>query len=457
MWQPEIDTIDGPRYLAIAEALGRDLARGRVEAGDRLPTHRDLAAALGVTVGTVSRAYAEARRRGLVHGHVGRGTFVGAQRTRAAIRDDVAARTLDLSINCPHTQTTGHHLRRAFDLALRDPAAAEYRPQTGSATHKEAAASWLQTLGLSIDPSHLVITAGAQHGICVAMAGLVQPGDTVLTESFTYAGTLALAKLLRIRLVGVASDAQGVCPDALAQACARHRPRAVYLTPTLQNPTATVMPDPRRALVAQVLQDAEVPLVEDGVYAFLDPDGPPPIAPRMEVGGHFVTSVSKSLAGGLRIGYLACPGPASRAAEAMEASTLMAPGIAAEAVQLLMRDGTLAAVEAERRREAADRQRVARSILGEHCHPDASELAQWLWLRLPTGWSGASFATLAQAQARVKVASNGVFQAPEGPAATTAHARVSLVPHADIDVVRDALVRLRDLLDAGPSDAMAGC
>src|SRR3546814_12736794 len=75
-WTPNLDEASGPRYLAIAEALARDVAAGRLKAGDRLPTHRDLAWHLGVTVGTVSRAYAEAERRGLTSGEVGRGPFV---------------------------------------------------------------------------------------------------------------------------------------------------------------------------------------------------------------------------------------------------------------------------------------------------------------------------------------------------------------------------------------------
>src|SRR4051794_26748430 len=81
MWTPELTHRGGPRYLAIADALADDARGGRLRAGTRLPTHRDLASRLGVTVGTITRAYAEATRRGLVSGEVGRGTFV-----RAAVR-----------------------------------------------------------------------------------------------------------------------------------------------------------------------------------------------------------------------------------------------------------------------------------------------------------------------------------------------------------------------------------
>jgi DNA-binding transcriptional MocR family regulator len=75
MWVPEMGGRSGPLYRAIADALAEDASKGRLPPGTRLPTHRDLADRLGVTVGTVSRAYAEAARRGLVSGEVGRGTF----------------------------------------------------------------------------------------------------------------------------------------------------------------------------------------------------------------------------------------------------------------------------------------------------------------------------------------------------------------------------------------------
>ena len=82
IWTPDLRQRTGPRYIAIAEALSEDASGGRLRPGTRLPTHRDLADRLGVTVGTITRAYAEATRRGLVTGEVGRGTFVRAHVTR---------------------------------------------------------------------------------------------------------------------------------------------------------------------------------------------------------------------------------------------------------------------------------------------------------------------------------------------------------------------------------------
>src|SRR5499427_3811505 len=116
IWQPDLDSVSGPRYLAIVDALADDLDNGRLHAGDRLPTHRDLAYRLGVTVGTVTRAYAEAERRGLITADGGRGNL------------------LDY-----------HHYR-------------------GRADHRAAGAEWVKRHGLSVSPEQIVITAGGQHG-----------------------------------------------------------------------------------------------------------------------------------------------------------------------------------------------------------------------------------------------------------------------------------------------------
>ena len=96
MWLPEIQGRKGPVYRAIADAIDDDVQKGTLRAGTRLPPHRDLADRLGVTVTTITRAYTEATRRGLIAGHVGRGTFI---RGTAQTDDDAGNGPLDLSMN----------------------------------------------------------------------------------------------------------------------------------------------------------------------------------------------------------------------------------------------------------------------------------------------------------------------------------------------------------------------
>src|SRR5215475_3603063 len=220
MWNPELGTA-GARYLAIAEALSGDVKSGRLRPGDRLPTHRDLAYRLGVTVGTVTRAYAEAARRGLVGGEVGRGTYVRDPRppsfTVLDDRSDGGEAPIDLSVNKAATAEAGPLLAAALRRLADSPdlgALLDYQPHRGQLRHRVAGAAWLARAGLAVDPERVIVTAGGQHAMSIAIAALARPGDLVLAEQYTYAGMKAVASLLQLRLQGVATDQNGLVPEA---------------------------------------------------------------------------------------------------------------------------------------------------------------------------------------------------------------------------------------------------
>src|SRR5437762_14239985 len=158
IWRPDLRRRSGPRYAAIAEALAEDAAEGRLRPGVRLPTHRDLAGTLGVTVGTVTRAYAEAARRGLVSGEVGRGTFVRAVAGPALSAPPPDGRALiDLSANLPPAGAEGVEAatlsRTLAALARRRDLARllAYPPEGGLPSHRAAGAEWVGRAGLAVE------------------------------------------------------------------------------------------------------------------------------------------------------------------------------------------------------------------------------------------------------------------------------------------------------------------
>jgi DNA-binding transcriptional MocR family regulator len=229
MWVPDVTSRPGPLYQAIVEALAEQTSRGLLAAGERLPTHRELADRLGVTVGTVTRAYAEAARRGLVTGEVGRGTFA---RGRAAVETPTADRDathVDLSVNHPPISgelDPGPMLARTMSQLAQSrdlTSLLGYAPDGGSEAHRAAGAEWIRRSGLPATADQVLVTSGSQHGLTAVLATLLRPGDLVLTESLTYAGMKALAELLHVRLQGLPMDADGLRPDA--DAC-RTAPRA---------------------------------------------------------------------------------------------------------------------------------------------------------------------------------------------------------------------------------------
>jgi DNA-binding transcriptional MocR family regulator len=223
-WLPKISDRQGPRYRAIADCLAEDVQQGLLGQGDRLPPHRELAERLGLTVGTVSRAYAEAERRGLVRGEVGRGTFV--RQPRPPLSPDAAASVsagglIDLGMNLPlygEDPDLGAALlrlgrRRDVNDLLRYQSDAETR------RHRRAGAAWIARHGVQVAPSQVVITAGAQHAITVLLGTLCRPGDTVLCEPLTYPGLKTVASLLGLHLMAVPTDEKGLLPDALQRIC----------------------------------------------------------------------------------------------------------------------------------------------------------------------------------------------------------------------------------------------
>jgi DNA-binding transcriptional MocR family regulator len=456
MWLPDLTERSGPRYLAIAEAIASDTASGRLNPGTQLPTHRELAERLGVTVGTVTRGYAEAARRGLVSGEVGRGTFSRRPGDELASPGDAEGALVDLSVN--HPPATPEDSRR-LQLTLEELSARPdlgwllaYQPTAGAPSHRAAGADWIARTGLEARAEQLLVCAGSQHAMLTIFSTLVSPGDVVLCESVTYAGMKNLAALLKIRLQGLATDAHGLRPDAFETACRRGKPRALYCVPTLQNPTGTVMPEARRREIAAIAIARGIPIVEDDVHGFLPASRPRPLSCFAPATSFYVNGTAKSLAPGLRVGYiLSPPAHVSRLASAIGSTVWMVAPLMAEIVTRWIRTGRADAALEEKRREALARQALARQALaGARIDSEAS--GYHLWLALPEPWRGATF--VAEARRRgVGVTPAEAFAVD--PERVPAAVRVCLGPprnHADLSRALATLAEiLKDTPDSGVS------
>lgn len=456
-WSPSLDSYSGPRYLAIADALAADIAAGDLSPGDRLPTHRDLAWRLGVTVGTVSRAYAEAARRGLVSGEVGRGTYVRGPLASGPHfdvgRDDGDAPLIDLGVAMPAPGVVEPLIAPTLQALAKDPAIAAligYQPAAGRPEHRAAGAAWLARRGLHVSPDQVVVTNGGNHGMNLALAATTRPGDRILTGDLSYAQIQPMAAMLGLRLEGVASDAQGMIPEAVDAACRANKVKALYCIPTLQNPTTTVMPEARRRAIAEVAERHDLAILEDDIFALLLESPPPTICSFAPERGYCITSLSKTLAPGLRVGYVAAPAQAvERLASALRATCMMASPIPAEMATRWIRDGIAERILAEHQREALARRERALEILGAwklDCPPGSVNL----WLHLPEPWRGADFAAAARRRG-VMVAPAEAFAV--GPRQIPRAVRIGLGPPRDRAVLERALRLLADLLREGPTDS----
>ncbi|HEX8170024.1 MAG TPA: PLP-dependent aminotransferase family protein [Thermoanaerobaculia bacterium] len=398
IWSPRLSDSSEPIYRRIADALERDVAAGLLVAGSQLPTHRHLARLLGITPVTVTRAYAESARRGLVESSTGRGTFI----RRTPPRAHEAAREIDLATNTVHTLLPV--VASATLQRLTSTLTATYAVGPGSERHRAAGAAWI---GRGTDPADVVVTAGTQHALLLAFAALARPGETILTEALTYHGAKAVAALLHIKLQPLTLDRYGIVPDAFERACRARASKVLYTIPSLHNPTGMVVPEKRRRELAAIATKYGVTIIEDDVCGFLLDTTPQPMAAFAPDRTIFLTGLGKALAPALRLGYLTAPDTLlPRIHASLAATILFASPLVAELAATWIEDGTAARITAQKRAEVAVRNRAARRILGRELTGDPR--SSHVWLELPKRWSGDAFAEEARRR-RVRVAAASSF------------------------------------------------
>ena len=394
MWSPEIE--DGvPRYVAIADAIARDVAGGVLAEGTRLPTHRELADALGIWVGTVTRGYAEAQRRGLTVGEVGRGTFVRVRPEpedfgwRDAAQEGAGSGVIDMSLACPWVPPDGEE-GRLLAQTLTQVAASRsldelmcYQPTSALPRHHAAAAKWLGQLGLSVPPERIVVTNGAQHAMVVILATMLRPGDTLMTAELTYPGLKAVAQMLDLNVRGVPMDDEGIVPDALDAMCAASPAHALYCVPTIQNPTCATMSEERRRSVAEVARKHGLTIVEDEIHVAMADERIPAIATFAPERTLHITTLSKWASFGLRIGFIAAPERAvERIRSGVRSSLWMPAPLMTEIAIRWITDGTAERLAQRKLEELEARHEIVREVL--ECHNiDAHPRSLHFWLHLP--------------------------------------------------------------------------
>ncbi len=441
-----------PKYLAIADAIEAAVMGGDLGPDDALPTQRDLAADMGVTVGTVTRGYAEAARRGLVRGETGRGTFVmppqgGGQGGFASLGmpGGGPGAVVDMGLTASLTSMAPELGATLAELAAEpDLRGLLARPEPrGLARHRRAGARWAALHGMDADPGQVIVCAGAQHALLVCLAALFAPGDRVAVESLTYPQVRPVAKRLRLELVPLAMDEHGILPEALAAACAREPVRGLYVTPSCQNPTMAAMTGLRRQEIADLCRRRGVRIVEDDVYRLMADTALPPLSRLVPELGCFIASTSKVLADGLRVAFLcAPPGDAGRLAAAVEATVWVAAPLMAEIVARWIGDGTAERVVAANRIEAAARARLAEEALSGYS-VRTRPAAGFAWLTLPAPWRSVEFAEAAAGRG-VAVAHMEHFAV--GGARPEQAVRLSLCGPPDRDALRAGLGILAELL-----------
>lgn len=451
IWTPDLSSRKGPKYRAIANAIANDIAGGRLAAGERLPPQRILAWALGVTVGTISRGYAEAEKKGLVKGTVGSGTYVlpVAARSQYAIAAEPQSGAIDMSMAAPAPGDEDIHFAAALRRMAQDPnIGVLLEPPSSTLRYREAGAAWFAKTGIDVPPERVVTTAGAQHGIAVTLSALTQAGDRVATEFLTYNGVKPVAAMLGIKLEGIPIDEHGLRPDAFEDACKRGEMRALYCIPSGHNPTTVTMPLERREEVAAIALRYGVAIVEDDIFTSLLPDAPPPLSPMVGDLGYCLTSLSKAVAPGLRIGYVT--GPASmidRLRLGVRSTCWAATPTTAEIAAQWIGDGTADTIQRSRQQETAARRDILLDILGEQTL-EAAPGHVYAWMHLPDPWRANDFVAEA-ARRDIRITSSEAFAV--GRADPPHAVRICFGLPQTRELLVSGLTTLAEILAAPPS------
>ncbi|MGY3610283.1 MULTISPECIES: aminotransferase-like domain-containing protein [unclassified Bradyrhizobium] len=312
----------------------------------------------------------------------------------------------------------------------------------GELADREAGAIWCERrLGTAIDPSRVVVTNGTQNSLFMLIASLVPPGRVLLTEALSYPLIGTLCNLVGARAKSIKLDELGVVPEDFERCCEKYHPTAAYLIPTVQNPTATILPNGRRNEIVSIARKHGVAIIEDDAQAFLPPSADAPIASLAPDITWYVLTLSKSTSIGLRVGYFVAPD--LRQLEKLYArfkkmSMWFSSPISAILATRWITDGTANRILAEIRGEMAERHKILKDELSNVSY-QASPNSLHVWV---TGASGlhntAAIAELAS-QRGVVVRGWKEFQVADrgGPLG----ARVSLTA-GDREALRSGLRRL---------------
>jgi DNA-binding transcriptional MocR family regulator len=445
LWASGLTDGEGPRYLQIVKFLERAIANGSLRAGDRLPAQRRLAELLDIDLTTVTRGFAEARRRQLIEARGTLGTFIAAPRVELT-------QSIDLSMNIPPPPADVDMealLRQGMSQVLMrtdTDLLMTYHLSGGSSADRSAGAQWLRPMLGHVDSERVVACPGAQSALAALILALTQPGDVILTEPLTYPGMPMAAEQLGRRIETVAVDEHGMRADSLENACQRYNARVVYLNPTLQNPTTHTMPEKRRLDLAKVAKRMNVKIIEDDPYWLLAEDAPPPFARLIPEQVFYVSTLSKCLSPGLRTAFVTFPDRESEHAflSALRTFSLTSP-LTTTLVTQWIHDGSAALLLAGVQAESRVRQRMATGMLSGATSGTVNHGIH-VWLTLPSYWRAADLCAAARGEGLVVAPSSAFYRGHNPPNAI----RISLGGCRGREQLDAALRKLSSLLAQRP-------
>ncbi|MBG1244046.1 PLP-dependent aminotransferase family protein [Nostoc sp. NZL] len=328
-----------PIYLQIRDRISRLIKSGALKSGDRLPSIRSLAESLQVNKLTIIEAYNVLEADGIVSARQGSGYFVSSVSPKSANLESTFAPAQNVIITKPgkcsfyemytplvQAQTQPGMINFGYGYprppkdinliarrALRQDDADIFFPHEmpqGQLTLCRQIAQMLVHQGLEVFPEDLIITNGSQQGLSLAMSYYVQPGDWVIVEAPTYYGAISILENLGAKIIGIPMTAEGMNLDLLEQYLHSHRPKLIYTISTFHNPTGLTTTQAHRQQLLALAEKYECPILEDNAYEGINFDAVPAPIKALDKNNlvTYLSTFSKTLMPGLRVGYMVVTG-----------------------------------------------------------------------------------------------------------------------------------------------------
>ena len=420
-WQRKLEASSKPAYLLLADLIADDIRTGRLTARDQLPTLRDLAADLRLNYTTVARGYAEARKRGLIDSRSGTGSFIRGSSPALPLRGGSGA---EMTMNLPPEPQDPGLLGRMHESAARVMADSDlwdllrYQDFGGTVRDREAGMQWLRPRVPDCRLDQMLVCPGIHSVLAAVFSQLARPGELICVEALTYPGVKAISTQLGIQLHALQLDEEGPMGDAFEHACKTLKPKALYVNPTLNNPTTATISRARREALADIALRYAIPIIEDDAYAMIPRQVPPTFASMAPDLTYYITGFSKTLGAGLRNAYVRSPNArqSQRLAGALRATTVMASPITNALATLWVEDGTADEMLVAVRNESNARQALAVKHLADHGINGSDQQTEGfhIWLPLTSAWSTVEFASYLRSQ-NVGVVASAAFSTDGAP------------------------------------------